>query len=174
MELGNNGNIKGWTQFLLSNIIKCIFVYCFVHNSSYGIRFLTHFVLFSLNATVVLRLQIAGQLHSHKDPGEEERHENENEAHRGKQNAVQLCRSRSVCLVHNDESHAADEEQKSTGQALHDVLAVDAIRHECDLDLEHLVLIVLENVRPFENRKHLPVGSGHAHRLSIRRSVAPR
>lgn len=81
----------------------------------------------------ILWLQIAGQLHSHEDPCEEERNQNEDEAHRRQQNAVQLGRSWPMGLVHNDESHAADEKQKSAGEAFHDVLAVNAIRHESHL-----------------------------------------
>lgn len=83
----------------------------------------------------ILRLQIAGQLHSHKDPSEEKRNENKDKAHRSEQDVIKLSWSWSMSLVHYDKSHASNEKQERTGQTLHNVLSVNAIWHECDLDL---------------------------------------
>lgn len=81
-----------------------------------------------------LRLHIAGQLHAHEDPTGQERHHNKYEAHGRQQNAIELrLAGRMVGLVHNDEAQSADGEQEGAGQALHDVLPVDAVRQEGDL-----------------------------------------
>jgi len=41
-----------------------------------------------------LRLQVAGQLHTHEKPGGEEGDQDEDESHGGEQQAIEVCLSR--------------------------------------------------------------------------------
>lgn len=70
------------------------------------------------------------QLHSHKDPGGYERHDDADKANRDEQNAIESRHERILRLVKNHKAQGADREEKARSQAFHDVLTIDSIRHE--------------------------------------------
>lgn len=57
-----------------------------------------------------LVLQIAWQLHPHKNPSSKERNQNAEEGNRDEQDSVQFWGGRVVCPVQNDETHSTERE----------------------------------------------------------------
>jgi hypothetical protein len=114
-------------NFLLQITLSLQTTHTFVH-------FLRSSILFwsKSPSAPALWLQVAGQLHTHENPRREKRHQNEQETHRDQQDAIQLGLAGYMHLVHNDEPNSTDCEQKAARQPFHDVLAVDAVRHESD------------------------------------------
>jgi len=75
---------------------------------------------------------VAGQFHSHEDPTHEEGKQDADECDAEQQDTIESGRGRLVRLVQHDESETAHGEEEAGRQSLHDVLTVDAVRHEGD------------------------------------------
>ena len=88
------------------------------------------FLLLSKNPRLIHH--VAGQFHSHEDAAHEEGKQDTDERDAEQQDAIESGRGRLVRLVQHDESETAHGEEKAGRQSLHDVLTVDAVRHEGD------------------------------------------
>jgi len=79
---------------------------------------------------VLLSVQVSGQLHLHENPTAGEGDKETAEANQLEHHSVELGHARGVGLVQHDKAQPAQEEHEGGRQALHDVLAVDAVLHE--------------------------------------------
>ena len=70
------------------------------------------------------------QLHGHEDATHAEGDDDGDECDAQQQDAVEARRARVVGLVEQHEAEPTQTEEEARRQALHDVLAIDAVLHE--------------------------------------------
>lgn len=90
----------------------------------------------------LIALQVARNFHSHENAAHEKRNQYGSKSKAELQDAIEPRHIGRVRPIEQDKSKSSKTEQETGGQAFHDVLAIDPVRHE---SLRFLMTLVVCN-----------------------------